>query len=77
VGHLEDTIKTDLKVECHIVDSIQRAWVSDQREGFLSDVMYPYALQNTEEYLHQFSDCTEWLYSTEIIRSDVISARQY
>jgi len=56
VGNLDDIIKTDLGVKCHILDSIQRAWVRDQREGFLGNVMDPYAVRNTEEYLHQLRD---------------------
>jgi hypothetical protein len=56
VGHLEDIIKTDLKVECHIVDSMQRAWGGDQREGVLGKVMGYFTVHNTEEYLPQLSD---------------------
>lgn len=56
MGYLEDTIKTDVKVECHIVDSIQLAWSRGRREGVLGKVMGTYAAQNTEEYLHQLSD---------------------
>ena len=56
MGYLEDNIKTDLKVDCHIVDSIQRAWGRDQRKSVLGNEMEPNAVQNTEEYLHQLSD---------------------
>jgi hypothetical protein len=54
VGYLEDNIKTDLKVECHIMDSIQRPWGRDQREGALGKVMEPYAVQNIEDEILKY-----------------------